>query len=575
MKNLVAVPKQPAGVSTSKIVNDKTKSFVVAGEGYSVSQRRVLASTTDDVETEISFRAYDNMEKDSVITKCKKILITGVLSEDMQLAPGATEEEVGGEEYDTYVAIMEFCERVAEGLDRPYRDTLEQQYGNGLKYGHGVAEIEWEYRQDAPSTKPPETKPPKGRVASAFTRFRTWMLGPERVQAAEDDKGKGIKRPQLKQEKTRLMPSSIKVKPRNSTRFVVDDFMNVLGLVPTHKDRVGLKWDEIVDRDKFLILTLNKQDEDPRGKSSYRPALNWYNIKTQIPAELVRFILEEAVPKAVGTLPENMPPFEFERDENGAVLYEEDGRTPKMLTGAESFKRQIEGFRSGSGAVIPYGATLEPYKKGMTGTGDVTLFKEVIKMVDNQSEGAILLQTLAQSEGEHQARSASEQVAEILYVLIFWTRWQLSMMTLYQLFAVAVKINFGEWALRYLPMVSLGDFNRRDWIDELEAYADAYFKGFLDDSQRAELMANLNLPKPGPSRQELGIEAAAKQDVNGQPGQPNTNRPDKQAGTKDRNKGNGTEKKNVNKNLGFGPRYGLGNNTGWVRRFKGYIRSGR
>jgi hypothetical protein len=560
-------------INRAKVVSDKTRSFVITNS-YSVAQQRVLAATIDDVETEISFRAYDNMEKDSTVTKVKRILITNVLADDLQLAPGATEDEVGAEEFKTYTEIMEFCERVIEGLDRPYRIMLEQLLGNAVKYGHGIAEIEWEYRQDAPSTKPTkDSTPPKGRLSAAMTRFSGWMLGSrgDTITAADNS---GTTKPKLAGEKTRLMPKSIKVKPRNSTRFVVDDFMNVLGLAPVNKAKVGLKFDEIVDREKFLVLTMNQTDEDPRGRSMYRSAVNWYNLRTQIPQEMMRFILEESVPKAVGTLAENMPPFEFERDEHGEVVWEDPDtkQIPKMLTGAESFKRQIEGFRSGSGAVIPAGTKLEPYKKGMSGSGDAEIWGKLIKTTGDRIEESVLLQTLAQSEGEHQARSASQQVAEVLYNLVFWTRWQLAMVTLFDLFTVTVKINFGEWALRYLPVVSLGDFVNRDWTAELTAIADAYFKGFIDDSQRDELMAWLNLPKAGQSRQQMGLEAAAKQDVNGQPTQPNQNRPDKQNGP-NRNNNNGTEKQNGKQNTRRGPRNFMGDDSRWFGRFTSHIRT--
>lgn len=562
------MPIRPLGVN-QKVVKDYTREFVVAN-AYTSGQQKILSNTSDDVEIEVSFRAYDNFEKDSTIMKSKRILVTSVLSDELQFAPGATEEHVGKDEFATYVQVMELCERAIKGLDRPYRETMEQLFGNAIKYGHGVAETEWEYRKDAPSTKPPEEVPAKGKLASLFSGFSNWWKGDLTSDQKAGQSDGGIKRPVLAGEKTRLMPSSIKVKPRNSTRFVVDDYMNLLGLIPANKARSGLKFDEIVDRTKFLILTLNKQNEDPRGQSLYRPAFNWVNLKTQLPAEIMRFILEESVPKSVGTLPPDMPPFEFDRDEDGNIQYEdpETKKIPKMLTGAESFKRQMEGFRSGSGAVIPHGATLEPYKKGLTGSGDAEIFNKIIKIIDDQIEESILLQTLAQSEGEHQARSASQQVAEVLYNLVFWIRWQLAMVTLLDLCKVVVTVNIGEWALRYMPMISLGDFVRRDWVEELAALADAYFKGFVDDSQRAELMSWLNMPKPGTSRQELAAQQAeqtakAQHDINGNPIQPNSNRPDKK-GT-DRNAGNGTEKKRNAKNTGRGPLNTMGHNTGWFR----------
>lgn len=564
--------KRPEGIkslSGTTTVFDPEKTYVTASS-YSAKQSRVLAQTTDEVELDISFRAYERMENDSAITKVKRILLTSVLTDEIQFAPGATEETVGKEEYETYVYVMEMCERIIEGLDAPYRDTLEQLFGNSIRYGHGIAEVTYEYRMDAPNTKPtedPETKKPK---ATRWDKITSFWRTQERIEAKEP----GTK-PLLKGEQLRLMPATIKVKPRNTTQFVVDDFMNVLGLVPINKDRANLRFDEIISREKFMVLTMNKKDEDPRGTSLYRPAFNWYNLKAQVPAEMLRFILEESVPKAVGTLPPDMPPFEYERDTNGNIIYEEDGVTPKMLTGAESFKRQIEGFRSGGGAVIPHGATLQPYKKGLTGSGDAEIFNKILKIINNEIENSVLLQTLAQSEGEHQARSASEQVAEVLYNLVFWIRWQVAMVTLIDLCSVTVKMNLGDWALRYMPIISLGDFVRRDWVSELEAIADAYFKGFIDDSQRAELMAWLNLPKAGQSRQEVNAEAVAKQDVNGQPSQPNNNRPDKQTGTKNRNDGNGTEKRNAQTtNTGIGLIDPLGHNTRWVRFHKSGLRTG-
>lgn len=569
--NEIKRPDSIKSLVNSKPVFDPEKTYVTASS-YSAKQTRVLAQTTDDVETEVSFRAYDRMENDSTITKVKRILLTSVLTDEIQFAPGATEETVGKEEYDTYVYVMEMCERILQGLDAPYRDTLEQLFGNSIKYGHGIAEVTYEYRMDAPNTKPSDTDDPKAPKASRWDKLTSLWRTPQ-IESKD-----GSTKPLLKGEHLRLMPKTIKVKPRNTTQFVVDDFMNVLGLVPINNNRANLKLDEIISREKFMVLTMNKRDEDPRGTSLYRPAFNWYNLKAQVPAEMLRFILEESVPKAVGTLPQDMPPFEYERDANGTILYEEDGVTPKMLTGAESFKRQIEGFRSGGGAVIPYGATLQPYKKGLTGSGDAEIFNKILKIINNEIENSVLLQTLAQSEGEHQARSASEQVAEVLYNLVFWIRWQVAMVTLIDLCSVTVKMNLGEWALRYMPIISLGDFVRRDWVSELEAIADAYFKGFIDDSQRAELMAWLNLPKPGPSRQELNVEAVAKQDVNGQPSQPNNNRPDKQDGTATRNEGNGTEKKNANKktkSFGIGPVNAMGDNSRWFRFHKNSVRTSR
>lgn len=517
---------------------------LIAVTPYHHKQQVILTKTIDEVETEIDLAMYDRMETDSTIAKDKKILVSTVLSDELQLAPGATEEEVPEDEFEVYMEIMQFCERIEQGLDSSLRSTNEQWFGNAIKYGHGISEIEWEYRDDEPTPQPKKDPKPKVK-AGLFERVKARFMG-QPMKMAESDKANN--RPSLKGKRTKLMPKSLKVKPRGSAQFVTDEFMTVLGLLPTRKfsGTTTIKYDEIIDREKFMILTLNKQNEDPRGRSSYRAAYNWYNLKVQLPAEMLRFILEESVPKAVATLPSTNSlagaGYEQAKDENGNPKFDGNGE-PVMQTLVESMLDQIYNFRSGAGAVIPYEAKLEPYKKGLTGANDPLLFKHFIKMIDDQIEGSILNQTMAQSEGDNQGRSASEQVAEILYVLQFWNRLIIAETIRYDLFRTAVKVNYGEWALKYLPKCSLGDFVRRDWVKELAAIADAYFKGFIDDSQRQELCSLLNLPKPGPSRQELEMEQGAKLDVNGNPIQNNTQRPDKQTGNKNRNNGNGTEKK--------------------------------
>lgn len=506
MADNVLPPKKPEGLHQVKVINEPTRNFIVAGPSYSGAiGKKTLATTNDEVEVEVSLKQYETMENDPVITKVKKIIITNVLSDEMQLAPRRTEAQVGQDEYKIYLKIMDFCQRIADGLDRPYRETAEQILGNGVGHGHGIAEIEWGYRLDEDVERPEDPRLLKAKKVGFFSRAISYFYAAEEAPPE-------TKKTLFGKNKTRLLPKSIKVKPRGAARFVVDDYMNILGLAPRITLGTQLRYDQIIDRNKFMILTLNKRDEDPRGKSSYRPAFNWYNLKSQLPSELLRFILEESVPKAVATLPENAAPYEVERDEKGNIVYEDDAQTqPKMITAAESMKRAIESYRSGSGIVIPHGATMKPYKTGLTGSTDAMLFSVIIKIIDDQIENAILLQTLAQSEGEHQARSASQQVAELLNNLVFWIKRLMAVMTQKDLFETAVVYNFGEWARKYVPQVSFGDFVRRDWGADLTTLANAYDKKFLDDTQRAELMQWLNLPPPGPSERELGLDQSQQQ----------------------------------------------------------------
>jgi hypothetical protein len=244
---------------------------------------------------------------------------------------------------------------------------------------------------------------------------------------------------------------------------------------------------------------------------------------------------------------------------------------------------QIKGFRSGSGAVIPYGAKLEPFKKN--NASDADFFGKVLRVLDSQMEHSILMKLADSPDGLHESR----EVSDLLHSLIFWIRWSIAVSTSTDLLEVAVRKNLGEWALRYMPFVSLGDFVRRDWAEDLDKISDAYYKGFIDDSQRAELMAWLNLPKPGQSRAELEMEmgvapgqTGAQKDANGNPIMPNKNRADQQTGNKNRNAtrkektNNGTNRKrSANSSDGLGSLNFLGHHRGRSSGFTRNIFTGR
>ncbi len=529
----------PTALSPGK--QDVGKEYISVN-GYDRHIVTTLNYNLDEVEREVGPDIYERIIKDPTVAKDRDIMITGTLADDLQLAPGTTQEEAGSDsEYENYLNVLKLCERMVAHTAQPMREVLAQILSNGTTFGNGLAEVVWDYR-------PADDKVtlPKAPAKKSFgARFKAFVTRPF-IKAEETPVKVEPEMPQIRQNLW-LMPVSIKVKPRTAYRYVVDEYDNLLGVVQANRAVSGFNGlvfnlSEVIRRDKFLIYTHDKQNNDPRGQSRYRRVYNYWNLKQQIPKEFLRFLLQEAVPSAVGTLPQDASPFEPQLDENGEIVYEDESKTrPKMIPVVLSFRNIIKGFRSSSGAVIPFGATLAPFKKSGESTGQV--FPNALKACDKQMEAALLLQELAQSEGEHQARAASITHADILGGLFFWFRWNLCMMLLYDFFATGVKYNMGEWALKYLPQISLGDSERRDWVEELKALADAYFKGFVDDTQRPSLMAELNLPKPGKSRQEQAAEAQT--DVNGNPVPQNGARPDKQPANRDRNNGNGTPKKGV------------------------------
>jgi hypothetical protein len=521
----------------------------VTQNGYMWGGARALPSMHDSVEREIGPDLFERMAHDPIIRKTVRIRVNGVLTDDLAFAPGRSEDEVGEGEYKRYTQVKELAERIICGLDEPIWRTLEQLYKGSIQQGYKIGEVNYEYRMDRPTQPPPAKRPkqPDKQNQSLISR----VLGS--FKAAEPNPEPGKRGTSiLSQPKIRLLPRSIRVKPRGAAYIVVDQFGNTLGILPAYRTTFGGRQvnnfgisfpnSEILTREKFVIAVNDPTDGDPRGNSDFRPAVNWYNFVNFLPKEYLRFCLTEALPIPILTLPEHQSAFMQERGPDGEKLFlDPEKRIPKMEDAVESGRRVIENMRNGRGVCIPNTATLSPYVgKGSSGDG---VFPRAIRTAYNIIEESQLNQSLAQSEGEHQSKSASSTVEGRLNELFFWDKRVLSSMIIYDLIMPGIKYNLGDWALQYLPKLSLGDSEKRDWAEDLSVVSQAYFWGFIDDTQRAELMAWLSLPNPGPSRQELGMTATAQADINGNPAPPNALRPDKQPANKNRNKGNGTPKK--------------------------------
>jgi len=530
---LLFPPERPAAVKpVVRSRADYNREYITA-RGYNPRVAQILSWTLDEIEREIGPDTYERMEFEPTIAKAKQILLTGMFSDEFQFAAGATEDEAG-EEYAVFHELMLFADACLKGLDKPFRTTAEQAAGNSLQQGHSIAEITWETRTWPDKAAPDFQKARRATPAES-------QDDEEGQKTTPPAKSSDPQTPRLAdiQPKPRFMPRTIKVKPRGAALFVSDGFWNILGFVPGFGHyRRAYNIQEVLPRDKGFVLTFHMQNEDPRGRSTYRPAYNWWNFKQHIPQEFLRYLLQCAVPGLLMNLPETGQGFEIERDEADNVVYEADGVTPKLLTPVESMTRQAEGYRNGTALILPHDAKAQPMKVGEA-NGEV--FPNAMRAASKEMEDAILLQSLAQSEGEHQARAASVTHADLLGLRVFLYKYVLCVAVLSDVIEPAVRKSYGDWAVAYMPKLSLGDFEQRNWTADLAAVADAYFKGFLDDTQRAEIMAWLGLPKPGPSRAET---TEAEIDPNtGSPRPTNDKRPDKQQGQTERNRGNATPKK--------------------------------
>jgi phage gp29-like protein len=128
----------------------------------------------------------------------------------------------------------------------------------------------------------------------------------------------------------------------------------------------------------------------------------------------------------------------------------------------------------------------------MQGNGEA--FRLAIAQLDEQITKAILYQTLATGEGQHQARAASETHQDILDVLIRYAKLAIARCLETDFVYDLVKFNFGEDAARNLaPQVVLPNSEIQDFPGRAAAVATLHSTEFFADDQMASLDAMLGL----------------------------------------------------------------------------------
>jgi hypothetical protein len=422
----------------------------VTDDGFSWMGSRTLSpSRIDEVVTNVTPETFEEMSNDPKIHKSKRIRINGVLTDELVLATGATEAEVNDAEYKKFVKCMHFCERMVSGLETPLWSALSQMLDGGYEQGHKIAESDWEYRLDKP-TKKIQTGKKGSRPSAGFSLKR--LFGLKTQDDPQSKRGTNI----LNQPQTRLMPRAIKVKPRGAALFVVDAFMNILGLVPSWNGARTWQPNQVITRDKFLVFTNNQTDDDPRGNSAWRPVFWAWSFKNFIPKQYLTYLLNEAVPVPILKLPKGMQSWIVKRDSEQNIIYKKDPITgdlttePEMIETVVAAERTLKNDSRRSGCRYPARVELDAYGGNKGGAQD-TVFPNAIKAADEQIEEGILLQPLAQSQGGSNSQKGAMTHENRLVDLFFWDKRALCTMLLYDFFAVGVRMNLGEEWLAYMP----------------------------------------------------------------------------------------------------------------------------
>ena len=438
---------------------DPKREYVAGGSiagfpSFTADGVRALSTYYDDLTKEHSSRIYERMMTDPEVAKCINVLKISVLGDGVELLPAVPESD---ERYEEALKIAKFCEEGLKSLEYPIRNTLEQMM-DALVDGHKIAEVTYTLRD----------------IAGLKGKY--------------------------------LIPYRIKVKARDTVAFVIDEKMNVIGLTPaafypygnseSDKDlqkrvkdgEVLINGRPILPREKFLVLSINQKDGDPRGRSLLRPAFHAWHLKMQIWPEYLRYLLLCSIPLLVGFTPENDTIKELVRDADGNPLRDTDGRFVEVNP-VEALKNALLQARNAEVLAVKGGTRIQ--EVGAQGAG--TPFFKAIELFDRQMETGVLLQTLATSEGVRQSRAAAQTHMSVLDQLVWWLKGVVVDMLVSDLLRPMVRFNFGDDALNLLPKPTLGDTERRDFSTDASAISLLYRAGYLQPEQLKQTDAMLGL----------------------------------------------------------------------------------
>lgn len=390
---------------------------------------------------EITFETYRRMMHDPAINSAVLTLVRMTLADGIQIVPAFNGEQVSSDaqEFKRANEQASFVRRSFQGLQKPLESTLARMLQGALTYGHKVAEKTFKYGMG-------------------------------------DDAG-------------RLMLGRIALKSHTTLDFVIDGFSNHIGFVQRGFGPLpaGVR---VLPREKFAVLTLFEEDEDPRGNSALRPVYTPWLFKTHLWPEFLRWLQNCALNAIVGKTPEKSA-----ATVTRAPVADETQKTP-----TQALLDALLGLKSAAVAVVPHGAEVDTIP-----SSDTEGFETGFQTADSQISKGILGQTLATGEAKFGTRAQSETHLQVLDLFVAWLKGEVSSMVHSDLIKPLSLYNFGEEFLPYAPIVTLGDSDRRDWSKDATAAASLH--GKITKTQWLTICTQLGLPAPEPNEPMPGYTA--------------------------------------------------------------------
>ncbi len=458
----------------------------VSGSGFLwlAQYIRSLPHFIDDITRDLGTVTYEKMMTDAQVNSCIRLLVIKVIEDGISLDPAikaesnskpmtqnesissstdmATEEDQEKiQEAEFSAKVCDWCSENLDNLQRPFQTVLYEMLEATLIGGNKVAELIWELKPD--------------------------------------DDGE-----------VRLHLKEVKTKPRETTAYVVDAYMNLLGLLAMIP---GQGWPiqtgtivgdpkyqpNMLPKEKFFILTWNGKSTDPRGNSLLRPIyVPWY-LKVNVWTEYGKYLAQFASAMVVGKTAQGAQPMpEMDSQGNpipgGALIKPED-----------QMRVALDALRNGASIALPAGTEVQIQPP--QGQGN-QIFSSAITLFNQEIAHGILCQALATEISPHQSRAATTSQQGVLDEVIVQERTNLAMAIKQQILYRMVLYNWGRDAAdKYTPSVQVVQTEAHSWAKDAAAIAALVTSKYIDPSQYPELDAILDLPKRDTATMKAMIDA--------------------------------------------------------------------
>lgn len=428
---------QPIQIEGRQVVlrADPSREYVTAGRRLSLTRGiRALPWAIDDLSTDFGDDIYERMLLDAQIVACVNIFKASILEDGIHLVPAVLDE--AELEHARAAEIATFCQDILNDLDPSIDDTMWDML-DAVALGNRVAEEVWALRDG------------------------------------------------------QLVLRALKVKPRRSVSFVVDEFMNVLGLVPGGTGGIAGKTvllangetGGILPRDKFAVLTFRPRNGDPRGTTLLRPVYTPWWLKQQSHPEHLKFLAQFASPSVVATLAEHAQGG-FAQDASGADI------PGTYKTAAQWLLESLLEFRNSSAMVVPYGTEVQLVEAAKGGDA----FTSGQELWNREIAKGILHQTLATEEAEHGTRAQATVHQDVLGIILRQARKAVERMIRRDILLDLVRYNYGDDAAHLTPAATLGEVEQQDVTNLMNAIANLERAGYIADEQRPAIDVQIGFP---------------------------------------------------------------------------------